>query len=1724
MHQLGMARSANSTSLICSFIIGVYVLLYTFAQCETYYIKSTSDQACLSDADPCYTLSEFARNFTSSANNGKNVTLMFLAGNHSLNLDLTFMNLHTVSMFASTNFNPKSMIFCDNDVSFAFVDLNEVHVNGLDFIGCASNRVESVNHFTLEDSSFIGREDNRGTALELLYVTARIMRSSFSNNKAQRRHRLRSCLFDVSLSAGGAIVSEGSHVTIEHSHFKRNSAQIGGAIFSKVLDDITIINSTFVKNEGTYYVNPGGWNPTAYCSLGGGAFHSDSISAISISDSYFEENTYMGKGLGGAVSIKTVSHIKTTYRENSVHLMNNQFIRNFAESGGALSVHISPGAYNVIPVTVTISASKFVNNTAATSGGALYLSNNKRYETTFVVTIIGSVFVNNKASHGGAVCAYALLSTNSDTTGTVTMMFSLFNTTFLSNVARESGGAMYTFGSQEVIFSLALNNSKFVNNSAESGGVISSNGTITIIMSVIVSMTQFNVNKAFVDGGIFQFTSAVVITMEIVQSKFVGNSAGGSGGISHSLGGNISIRGSHFHVNSASNQGGVIRAQGGSMTVKSTSFTGNLAKFGGVLWAESADIYYKTTIFHNNLAKIDGGVIHMEQSVAVIVRATFSENRADNNGGTMFIDGGKASIRKSVFSNNTAGSDGGVARSYLNDMIIKKCAFFGNEAVNEGGVLWNDQSSASIQKSSFESSKADAGGALYVDQGELVFNLTSFTRNRARAGAALWSKKCNAIYGQSVEVNDNYGNFSVILLLTSTAVLSDIVFANNVGSLLAQCSVLTIEGYSEMVNNVQIYQFKSVNRLYEGGALTAFQSTIHIAGSCELQNNYARRGGALHMIESKVRILGNTTVANNSAMEAGGGILLDHSELSCLNGGTISFWMNFGSEEGGGIMAITSSITISVENSNILTLNSNQAKKGGGIYFEVDSKLTILKSSANATHGDVVKFIHNSAEYGGAVYVSDDGMCSLTTVNQCPFQSLAMYGPMPVEMDSYDTRCLNTIHFFNNTAQQSGESLFGGLLDRCTVSIFAEPNINNVNTDYSFSNGTIVTDGHEYLKVISNIEDEHISSYPVRVCFCREGQGIPDCSYQPEPVQIYRGQQRNILISLSVVDQIDNPLEEATIYSHFGSGNFLCQNHIQSMDGSCTKLEFSVESSNDTEELILSIGDGPCEDTPQSQGRITIEYLCSRCPLGFEEDATTEACHCVCDSKLFPFFTNCSGDVLIRDKNVWITSINTNNNLTDYEYLIHPYCPHNYCHSSSAVVEVNLNVLNGADSQCANNRSGLLCGECEAGFTLSLGSSRCIRCPEHWPVVLSGIILGSILGGIILIVLLLFFNLTVAVGSLNGIVLYANIVAANRSIFLPFSTPNFVTVVVSWMNLEIGFDVCFFKGMDTFWKTLLQLAFPVYLIILVALVIIISEHSTKFAQLIGRRNPVATFSTLILLSYSKFLSNIVASMSFAVLKYQGNISRVVWLPDASVGYLKGKHVVLFIVALFILLAGVAYTVILLCWQWLLRYQNWKVLSWMKYQKLCHFVEPYHAPFTVEHRYWTGLLLLVRVLLYVIAAFNVNGDPHLPLLAIVVTVGSLLLIKGILVAQIYKTRSVDALEAVMYFNIVAFSALTWYFIDTGKSQTVISHISVTVTLVLFLTVVACHVFKYTCLSSLIKNSQLYVAIESRVLRKGTKQATRQQPKGPSRAIPLSCTTEPTCTVVEIHSSQIINVTD
>ncbi len=212
----------------------------------------------------------------------------------------------------------------------------------------------------------------------------------------------------------------------------------------------------------------------------------------------------------------------------------------------------------------------------------------------------------------------------------------------------------------------------------------------------------------------------------------------------------------------------------------------------------------------------------------------------------------------------------------------------------------------------------------------------------------------------------------------------------------------------------------------------------------------------------------------------------------------------------------------------------------------------------------------------------------------------------------------------------------------------------------------------------------------------------------------------------------------------------------------------------------------------------------------------------------------------------WI-GVASHDNGTYHGLILYHACPTQYCKSQTLAI-----TLDDLDFQCYYHRGGVLCGKCTINYSLLLGSPRYEICSNDYLVLL---FLFSI-AGIALVVFLSVLKLTVATGTLNSLILYANIIQVNRRVFLPLDQVNVLTVFVAWLNLDLGFETCFYDGMTAYAHTWLQFVFPIYVWMLIISIILASRYFSFVSKALGS-NPVAVLATLLLMSYNKILCVII---------------------------------------------------------------------------------------------------------------------------------------------------------------------------------------------------------------------------------------------------------------------------
>ena len=161
--------------------------------------------------------------------------------------------------------------------------------------------------------------------------------------------------------------------------------------------------------------------------------------------------------------------------------------------------------------------------------------------------------------------------------------------------------------------------------------------------------------------------------------------------------------------------------------------------------------------------------------------------------------------------------------------------------------------------------------------------------------------------------------------------------------------------------------------------------------------------------------------------------------------------------------------------------------------------------------------------------------------------------------------------------------------------------------------------------------------------------------------------------------------------------------------------------------------------------------------------------------------------------------------------------------------------------------------------------------------------------------------------------------------------------------------------------------------------IVISRYSITVSRLTGT-NTISVLATLFLLSYTKLLRATLTTFSSTVLIQPNNTHTVVWLADGNYVFGAWPHIILFLFALIVfVLYLMPFTIILLFSPLLQAHSNYKILRWVS--KIRPLIDAYQGPYKIKFRFWTGLMLLIRLILFIVFAGNVLGDPGINILLI-----------------------------------------------------------------------------------------------------------------------------------------------
>ena len=135
-------------------------------------------------------------------------------------------------------------------------------------------------------------------------------------------------------------------------------------------------------------------------------------------------------------------------------------------------------------------------------------------------------------------------------------------------------------------------------------------------------------------------------------------------------------------------------------------------------------------------------------------------------------------------------------------------------------------------------------------------------------------------------------------------------------------------------------------------------------------------------------------------------------------------------------------------------------------------------------------------------------------------------------------------------------------------------------------------------------------------------------------------------------------------------------------------------------------------------------------------------------------------------------------------------------------------------------------------------------------------------------------------------------------------------------------------------------------------------------------------------------------------------------------------------------------------------------GWIRWlHKLRPLLDTYHQPYNSKFRYWPGVLLMVRIVLFVTFACNINGNPSLNLVAILITVLVLLLLCWNS-RRVYKNYLLSIMESFFLLNLGLLSSFTLFFRSTPpeRRSSVTVNISVGLSFVTFCVILVYHCYQ------------------------------------------------------------------
>lgn len=743
------------------------------------------------------------------------------------------------------------------------------------------------------------------------------------------------------------------------------------------------------------------------------------------------------------------------------------------------------------------------------------------------------------------------------------------------------------------------------------------------------------------------------------------------------------------------------------------------------------------------------------------------------------------------------------------------------------------------------------------------------------------------------------------------------------------------------------------NEAYTGGAV--FLGSLHdnqasrhdnsvtvLFERCKFDSNSAEGGMALLAFERKESgtdkgmqlELRDVVVSNNSYVsllnipynQISGAITiravnLTVSGISCLQG-------NFGSA----LVGVRAVVNL---NGNIV-FSTNTAFNGGALRL-LDLSFLVVHSNTS------VLFENNSAAVsGGAIYVE-------LFVNEFRYyyDDCFLYFEEISALYCTDTSCpqvleLNISITFQGNKAQSGSAIYGSTLEVCPWRISVSGSGNN--------NSSLLQTLNEHTTLM-NFNPPPVGA--IQVSTPSDSIQVNEGSLEVMPGQEFKLTAHALdKLGQSVVEEITSVIASrglpGTTASQLGASGFWLLNPGDPQ----APITITGERNQSVTVQLFSTGS-------PATGSFTAHL--TSCLAGFVYNSDNRSC--VCDRRLLDKDVVCN--VIAQEHqvhdHVWYGPIN--DNVVEYTEVINDKlvvysCVLGYCRDGDKVVPVG-----EYSSQCAEDyhRDGFLCGKCQDGYSVQLGSYRCQKCTNYSLFILA----LPLIAGVVLVVLMGSLHVGVTEGYLYPLLFYSNTVHTFVVEFCPNLPGSGVFVLMTLFSFDLGFEACLYNGMDTLVFNVVCLLLIGYILALVLIISLIARW-VKLPSFMDSYSPAKVLTTLLFVSYVAILQICIGILSGIGVETLDGDTEIRWYLDPTVRYFTKAHGFLCIVSIVLI---VFYIIPLP----IVGLVPSRVYRWKYTRSFKPLYDAMWAPFKMQYRFWLGIRLILRWVIFGFAYFIL--PPH-----------------------------------------------------------------------------------------------------------------------------------------------------